>query len=381
MTGDIPGRGRQLRSLVTADGRLVLSLATIPVPVPGPDEVVVRMEASPVNPSDLGLLLAGADLSTAVESGTAENPVLTAAIPAERMPALAARAGVPMPAGNEGAGVVVLAGASGPARALHGRTVAVSGGAMYSQFRCVHAAQCLVLAEGTRPAEGASAFVNPLTALGMVATMRREGHTALVHTAAASNLGQMLCKLCLAEEVPLVNIVRRPEQEQLLRDLGAVYVCNSNSPAFAADLTGALAASSATLAFDATGGGRLAGRILAAMEAALTARSADTGYSRYGSATRKQVYLYGSLHPGPTVLDRSFGMAWGVGGWLLSHFLGQIGPEEADRLRRRVAAELITTFASTYGAEISLAEALRLDAINRYARQVTGGKFLINPAR
>jgi NADPH:quinone reductase len=251
---------------------------------------------------------------------------------------------------------------------------------MYAQFRCVKAAQCLVLPEGTRPSEGASAFVNPLTALGMVATMRREGHTALVHTAAASNLGQMLHRLCLAEEIPLVNIVRRPEQEKLLRDLGAAYVCDSNSPTFARDLTRALAATSATLAFDATGGGRLAGRILAGMEAALTAAAADTGYSRYGSATRKQVYIYGSLHPGPTVLDRTFGMAWGIGGWLVTYFLAEIGPEEAARLRRRVAAELKTTFASRYGAEVSLAGALRLGAISRYAKQATGGKFLINPA-
>ena len=380
MTSDMPGQARQLRSLVTADGRLVLSLATIPVPVPGPDEVVVRIEASPINPSDLGLLLAGADLSTAAESGTADDPVLTADIPAERRPALAARVGVSMPVGNEGAGVVVLGGSSGPAQALLGRTVAVHGGAMYAQFRCVKAAQCLVLPEGTRPSEGASAFVNPLTALGMVATMRREGHTALVHTAAASNLGQMLHRLCLAEEIPLVNIVRRPEQEKLLRDLGAAYVCDSNSPTFARDLTAALAATSATLAFDATGGGRLAGRILAGMEAALTAAAADTGYNRYGSATRKQVYIYGSLHPGPTVLDRTFGMAWGIGGWLVTYFLAEIGSEEAARLRRRVAAELKTTFASRYGAEVSLAEALRLGAISRYAKQATGGKFLINPA-
>lgn len=380
MTDDMPGQARQLRSLVTEDGRLVLSLATIPVPAPGPGEVVVRIEASPVNPSDLGLLLAGADLGTAVECGADGDPVLMAAIPAERMPALAARAGVSMPVGNEGAGVVVQAGSSGPAQALLGRTVAVSGGAMYSQFRCVKADQCLVLAEGTRPAEGASAFVNPLTALAMVATMRREGHTALVHTAAASNLGQMLQRLCLAEEVPLVNVVRRPEQEQLLRDLGAVHVCNSTSAAFARDLTGALAATSATLAFDATGGGRLAGRILAAMEAALTARAGDAGYRRYGSSTRKQVYIYGGLHPGPTVLDRTFGMAWGIGGWLLSYFLEQIGPQQAARLRERVAADLKTTFASRYDAEVSLAGALRLEAISRYARQATGGKFLINPA-
>ena len=290
---------------------------------------------------------------------------------------MAGRLDQSMPVGNEGAGVVVAAGASDEAQALLGKTVAIFGGAMYSQYRCVKVGQCLVLPEGTTPAEGASCFVNPLTALGMVETMRREGHTALVHTAAASNLGQMLNRICIEDEVGLVNIVRTQQQEDLLRAIGAKHVCNSSAPTFMQDLTEALAATGATLAFDAIGGGKLAGQILTCMEAALT-RSA-TEYSRYGSATHKQVYIYGALDPGPTVLNRSFGIAWGVGGWLLWPFLQKIGPAAAQKLRERVVAELKTTFASHYTKEISLAEALRLEEIAVYGKRATGAKYLINP--
>jgi len=259
----------------------------------------------------------------------------------------------------------------------YGKTVAVAGGGMYTQYRCIEASLCLVLPDGTLPSEGASSFVNPLTALGMVETMRREGHRGLVHTAAASNLGQMLNKLCISDEVPLVNIVRRPEQEEILRAAGAIYVCNSSSPKFMDDLIQALTATSATLAFDAIGGGKLAGHILTCMEAAALASA--TEYSRYGSTTHKQVYIYGGLDRGPTELSRNFGMAWGLGGWLLTPFLQKIGPEAFEGLRRRVAAELKTTFASTYTREVSLAEALQLDAIAVYGKQATGEKYLINP--
>jgi NADPH2:quinone reductase len=282
-----------------------------------------------------------------------------------------------MPVGNEGAGVVVEAGSSAAAQALLGKTVAVLGGAMYSQFRCVKAEQCLVLPAGTTAAEGASCFVNPLTALGMVETMRREGHTALVHTAAASNLGQMLNRVCLKDGIGLVNIVRKPEQEALLRASGARHVCNSDSPTFAADLTEALVETGATIAFDAIGGGKLAGQILSAMEAALNRKAKE--YSRYGSTTHKQVYLYGSLDIAPTQVNRNFGMAWGIGGWLLFPFLQRIGAAAAQTLRERVAAELKTTFASAYAGELSLAEALSLAAITQYGPRSTGAKVLINP--
>jgi len=379
MTKGRPDTGRQLRSLVTQDGTLELSLLDIPIPEPQPNEVLIRIEASPINPSDLGVLFAGADMSTAKVSGPTDNPIVTASIPAAAMRALAGRVGKSIPAGNEGAGVVVEAGSSAGAQALVGRTVAVAGGAMYAQYRCVDAAQCLALPEGTPATAGASSFVNPLTALGMVVTMRREGRSAIVHTAAASNLGQMLNKLCIEEDVPLVNIVRKSEQEDILKAIGAVHVCNSTSPSFMGDLTQALIETSATLAFDATGGGRLAGQILTCMEAALTANSGE--YSRYGSTTHKQVYIYGGLDRGPTVFNRNFGMAWGIGGWLLTPFLQSIAAEEFGVLRQRVASGLETTFASTYTKEVSLAEALQPDAFSVYAMHATGEKYLITPQK
>jgi NADPH2:quinone reductase len=377
MTTDSPDTGQQMRSLVTPDGTLELSLLAVPIGEPQPNEVLIRVEASPINPSDLGLLFAGADMGSAKVSGPAADPVVTASIPAAAMRGLAHRVGKSLPVGNEGAGTVVRAGSSAGAQALAGRTVAVAGGAMYAQYRCIAAAHCLELPAGTPATAGASSFVNPLTALGMVETMRREGHSAIVHTAAASNLGQMLNKLCLEEHVPLVNIVRKPEQEAVLRAIGAVYVCDSTSPSFLADLTQALIDTSATLAFDATGGGNLAGQILTCMEAALTAKS--TEYSRYGSTRHKQVYIYGGLDRGPTVLNRNFGMAWGIGGWLLTPFLQSIGPEAFQALRRRVISGLETTFASTYTREVSLAEALQPDAFSVYGMHATGEKYLITP--
>jgi len=371
------GVGLQLRSLIKASGELELSLARVPIPEPGRDEVVVRIEGSPINPSDLGLLLGAADVATAALSGTADNPIVTAKVPQALMRAMAGRLDESMPVGNEGAGVVIAAGDSEAAQALMGKTVAILGGAMYAQYRCVKAADCLLLPADATAADGASCFVNPLTALGMVETMRREGHTALVHTAAASNLGQMLNKICLKDGVGLVNIVRSAEQANLLKGIGAVHVCDSSLPSFMDDLVEALVATGATLAFDAIGGGKLAGQILTAME--IAANRTATTYSRYGSTVHKQVYIYGGLNTGPTEFNRAFGMAWGVGGWLLTPFLIKIGPAEGQKLRQRVAAELKTTFASHYTQEISLVEALRPEIIAAYAKRATGEKYLINP--
>ena len=371
--------GLQLRSTVKKEDILELSLASVPTPEPKPEEVVVRIDASPINPSDQGLLFGGADMSTAKASGTADNPVVTATISPAVMKALAGRLEQSLPVGNEGAGVVVQAGVSPAAQALMGKTVAILGGAMYAQYRCIKAVQCLVLPPGTTPAEGAACFVNPLTALGMVATMRSEGHQALVHTAAASNLGQMLNKICNKDGIGLVNIVRKPEHVALLNQLGATHVCNSASATFMDDLTEALAATGATVAFDAIGGGTLAGQILTAMEAAANRTAKE--YSRYGSTTHKQVYIYGGLDRGPTQFNRTFGMAWGIGGWLRTAFLQKIGVEAAQKLRERVAAEIKTTFASMYTKEVSLAGALDLDEIAVYARQATGEKYLITPNR
>ena len=367
--------GLQLRSLVKETGELELSLQSVAVAEPGEDEVVVRIEATPINPSDMGLLFGAADMSQARFSGTPESPVVTAPIPEALRRAMAARVGQSLPVGNEGAGEVIKAGAK--AQHLLGKTVAVIGGAMYAQYRTLRARDCLELPAGTTAVEGASCFVNPLTALGMTETMRREGHTALVHTAAASNLGQMLNKICLADGIALVNIVRKPEQEALLREIGAVHVCDSSKPSFMDDLVAALADTGATIAFDAIGGGKLASQILTAMEAA--AVKTMPAYSRYGSTTYKQVYIYGGLDTGPTILNRGYGMAWGVGGWLLTPFLMKIGMEETEKLRQRVAREIKTTFASHYSHTVSLAGALSKEAVAAYNRRGTGDKFLINP--
>jgi NADPH:quinone reductase-like Zn-dependent oxidoreductase len=376
VTADIPATALQLRSLVKASGELELSLARIAVPEPGPNEVLVRIEASPINPSDLGLLIGPADPASARSAGSNDAPVLIADIPAKAMPFLAARQGEPMPVGNEGAGVVVRAGASEAAQALLGKTVAVLGGAMYAQYRALSVHECMELPAGTTPAEGASCFVNPLTALGMVETMRREGHMALVHTAAASNLGQMLNRICLKDGVGLVNVVRSQAQVETLRAQGAVHVVDTSAAGFKDDLGAALKATGATLAFDAVGGGRLASDILTAMEIAANQGAA---YSRYGSTTHKQVYLYGVLDTRPTELLRNYGMAWGVGGWLLTPFLQKIGRADVPRLRQRVVAELKTTFASHYSHTISLRQALDPAVLAAYARRATGEKYLINP--
>jgi NADPH:quinone reductase-like Zn-dependent oxidoreductase len=369
--------GLELRSLIKKSGELELSLASVPVPEPGPDEILVRVEASPINPSDLGLLVGAADMSTAKTSGTGGAAVVTAKVADGAMKAMAGRLDESMPVGNEGAGVVVKAGSSDAAQALLGKTVAMIGGAMYAQYRCLRAKDVLSLPPGTTPAEGASCFVNPLTSLGMVETMRREGHKALVHTAAASNLGQMLNKICLKDGVDLVNIVRNAEQADILRKLGARHVVDSSAPSFMDDLTNALIETGATLAFDAIGGGRLAGQILNCMETA--ANKTAKVYSRYGSSVHKQVYIYGGLDLRPTELVRSFGMAWGIGGWLLFPFLQKIGPADGARLRQRVVDELKTTFASHYTKVVSLQKALQLENIAAYGKRATGEKYLINP--
>ena len=379
MTAPTEKTALQLRSLIKGSGELELSLASVPIPIPADNEVLIRIEASPINPSDIGLLFGAADMSTATVSQGEHGPVVTARVPEKGMKAMAARLDMSMPVGNEGAGVVVAAGASDAAQKLMGKTVAALGGAMYAQYRCVPVEQCLPLPAGATPAEGASSFVNPLTALGMVETMRREGHKALVHTAAASNLGQMLNRICQKDGVALVNIVRSQEQADLLRRDGAKHVVDSTSDNFMQELTDALAETGATIAFDAIGGGRLAGQILSAMEAAANRTAKE--YSRYGSTTFKQVYIYGGLDTRPTELVRDFGMTWSMGGWLLFPFLQKIGPADVQRLKQRVADELKTTFASHYTKEVSLAEALQPEALAAYGKRATGTKYLINPAK
>lgn len=371
----IPDKGLQLRSIIKSSGELELSLAEVAVAAPVGDEVLVRIEGSPLNPSDLGLLLGPADLSTLTSAGG----VTSAKVPDAYMKAVKARIDESMPVGNEGAGVVIAAGPDAAAQALVGKTVALLGGAMYAQYRTVKAGEVLPLPAGATAADGASCFVNPLTALGMTETMRAEGHTALVHTAAASNLGQMLNRICLKDGIQLVNIVRSAEQAKILTDIGAKHVVDSTAASFQDDLTAALIETGATIAFDAIGGGKLANQILTGMEAAANAKGG--GYSRYGSSTFKQVYIYGGLDLRPTELSRGYGLSWAVGGWLLTPFLMKLGAEGAQRLRQRVADELKTTFASHYTAEISLAEALKPEIIAAYNKKTTGEKYLINPAK
>src|SRR5215468_8720196 len=370
-------KGLQLRSLIKNSGELELSLAEVLIPEPGPDQVLVKVEATPINPSDLGLLLGPADMGTAKASGSGAAVKITAKVPEEALSVIAARLDQSMPVGNEGAGTVVKAGSSEAAQALKGKTVSMVGGAMYAQYRLLKASDCQPLPAGTTAAEGASWFVNPLTALGMTETMKREGHKGLVHTAAASNLGQMLNKICEEDGIPLVNIVRKPEQAKLLRGIGAKHVLDSTSPTFLEELTQALVETGSTVAFDAIGGGTLASQILTGMEIALNKGAKQ--YSRYGSTTHKQVYIYGSLNTGPVELTRNYGTAWGVGGWLLTPFLQKIGRPEQVRLRERVVKSLKTTFASRYTKTVSLTEVLDLANIAVYGKRATGAKYLINP--
>jgi len=369
----------QLTSTVLPSGQLEIALVDQTLPPLGAHDVLVEVQATPINPSDIGLLFGAADLSTLRTLGDRPLPAIVADIPEPAMAGMASRLGQSLPVGNEGAGRVVQAGAAPEAQALLGRTVAMVGGGMYAQQRVLPASQCLALPDGTPAAAGASSFINPLTALGMVETMRREGHKALIHTAAASNLGQMLNRICQKDGIELVNIVRQPAQAKMLRDQGAHHVCDSSAPSFAADLTEALAQTGATLAFDATGGGTLASQILACMESAIQREAKE--YSRYGSNTHKQVYLYGNLNLGPTEIKRSFGMAWGVGGWLLFPSLNRFGSERTQALKQRVMDELQTTFASHYSDRISLHAVLDLPTIAGYTARATRSKFLIEPTR
>lgn len=370
---------KEIRSKVTVDGEIEISIATVTKPTPGEDEVLIRVEAAPINPSDLGLLLSfAADLNTINVSGSGDQTVTSMKIHPALMNAMKPRLDQSMPVGNEGAGIIEDAGAN--AKELIGKTVGLAGGAMYSQYRCVPASSCLVMNEGTSSKEAASSFVNPLTALAFVETMKMEKHSAIVHTAAASNLGQMLVKICKDDNIPLINIVRKADQEKILKDLGAKYICNTSDADFMQDLIAALIETGATLGFDATGGGNngeLPGQILSAME--IAANKTAKEYSRYGSDTYKQVYIYGGLDPSPTVLKRAFGMSWGLGGWLLTPMIGKIGMERFQQMRMRVAAEIKTTFASNYAAEVSLEEMLQPETIKSYAKQATGEKYLVSP--
>ena len=375
----LPTSYRQMLSTVTNTGELRLALTEVDMPTPGPDEVVIKIEATPINPSDLGVMFGWSTMTEASSSGSGKDSVLTAPVSPQGMQIMKARIDQSLPVGNEGAGTVVAVGDGGLAASLMDKTVAVMGGGMYAEYRCVKANMCLPLLPEHSAKDGASSFINPLTSLAMLETMRLEGHTALVHTAAASNLGQMLNRICMADGVELVNIVRKEEQAEILRGLGAKYIVNSSSEDFMSELTNAIHATGATLAFDATGGGTLASSILSAMEAA--AARTPGAYSIYGSIKHKQVYLYGGLDTSETTLTRGYGMAWGVGGWLLPNFMARVGMKVVMGLQARVAKELTTTFASHYTNEISLEEALNAETVGNYIAKATGEKFLICPQK
>jgi NADPH2:quinone reductase len=373
----LPATNLTLLSHVKAGGELEISLERLAMPEPREHEVLAQVLAAPINPSDLGLLIGGADVSTVRASQREGLPVITADIPPAGMRAMAGRVGEAMAVGNEGCGIVVKTGSAPDAKALLGKTVALLGGAMYAQYRCLPAAMCMPLPDGVEPADGASCFVNPLTALAFTEVMRREGHTALVHTAAASNLGQMLVKICGKDGIPLVNIVRGDAQAALLREIGAQHVVNSSAENFLDDLTTKLVETGATLGFDAIGGGKLAGQILTCIEAAAVKRM--TTYSRYGSDTFKQVYIYGGLDLSPTILARGFGFSWSLSGFLLTPFMAKAGPEIVARMRKRVVDELTTTFKSHYSHEISLPQVLDPAVLAAYNAKRTGQKYLIRP--
>ena len=368
----------QLTSTITENATIEIGLRDIEVPKPGADEVLIEVQASPINPSDLGTLVGAGDLTSIRVEGEGDQSKVIMSIPESVMWAMKPRIGKPLPVGNEGSGIVTEAGEN--AKHLIGKVVSAVGGGMYAQYRVLPAMACIEMPDGIEPKDCASSFVNPLTALGMVETMKSEGHSALIHTAAASNLGQMLVKICLADNIPLINIVRKPEQVDLLKSLGAEHVCNSSDDNFKDSLVDAIKATNATLAFDATGGGELCGRILSCMEIALRANMKE--FSPYGSTQHKQVYIYGALNQSAISLpnNRSFGMYWGIGGWLLTPFLENAGMEKNIELRQRVSSEIKTTFASSYTKEISLAQALSLDEMMVYGSMATGKKFLINPS-
>ena len=372
---------KQIRSIVTSEGNIEISIVRVDKPIPADDEVLIEVHAAPINPSDIGLLLTFAgDLSNINISESGDDLVASIKIHPGLMASMKPRLDKSLTVGNEGAGIVVDAGKD--VKELIGKTVGLAGGSMYSQYVCVPAINCLVMEEGTTPKEAASSFVNPLTALSFIETMKMENHSAIVHTAAASNLGQMLVKICKDDGIPLVNIVRKQEQVDILKNIGAEYVCNTSDPDFMKTLIKAVVETGATLGFDATGGGNngeLPGQILSAMEVAANKNSKE--YSRYGSETYKQVYIYGGLDQTPSILKRSYGMSWGLGGWLLTPMLGKIGMDKFQTMRARIAKEIKTTFASTYIQEISLEEMLQPEIINSFAKHKTGNKYLVNPQK
>jgi NADPH:quinone reductase-like Zn-dependent oxidoreductase len=361
---------RRLVSEATEDGALELRIEEADTPRPGPGELLVKLEAAPVNPSDLALLVGPA----LPEEGERQGDTLRMPVPEQAKAFLGARLGQKLGAGNEGAGTVVAAGEGAPQEMI-GKRVAAAGGDMYAEYRCVPMQLVMPLPEGASAREGASSFVNPMTALSMTEVMKRDGSPALVHTAAASNLGQMLQRIAKKDGFPLVNIVRSPEQQAILKDLGADHALNLKEEGFMKELVAACDATGATVGFDAVGGGDLAGKIITAME--ISQQKKMTEYSRYGSSVHKQVYVYGRLDLGEVRVPPSVGMAWGVGGFLLTNFLASISQEQRMAMAMRVASEMTTTFASHYTGELTMDELLEPEAMAKCNAKATGTKYLL----
>jgi len=363
--------GKQIFTTMEADGTLVVEIAETAFRDPTGSQVLVRMEAAPINPSDLALLFGPADLENAEYS----PGKIIAKMPEPFARAASGRHGQRMPVGNEGAGTVVAAGDNPAAQALIGQRVACVPGNAFSQYAISEAAMCLPLGDISCQ-DGASAFVNPMTALGFVETAKVEGHTAMVHTAAASNLGQMLNKICQQDGIELVNIVRKQEQADILQGIGAKYIVNSSDPDYMAQLRAAISETGAYFGFDPIGGGNSVDRIFAAME---QVASGTTAYSRYGSDQAKKMYIYGRLDVSPTILTPSYGFGFTLSGWLLTPFLAKAGMETIVRMRQRVLAGLTTTFASNYKKKVTLEQMLEKDAATDYNAMHTGEKYLLTP--
>lgn len=365
--------GKQLFTTLTADGKLTLEVAENTFPAPTGNQVLVKMEAAPINPSDLAILTSAADFEHAEYS----PGKVVATMPEPFLSGQKGRHGQRLPAGNEGAGTVVATGDSDMAKALMGQRVACVPGNAFSQYALADAMMCLPL--GDHSAEtGASSFVNPMTALGFVETAKMEGHSAIIHLAAASNLGQMLNRICIEDGMKLVNIVRKQEHVDLLKSEGAQYVVNSSADTYMADLRAAIAETGAYLGFDPIGGGQASDSVLKAMEQVAASQMGE--FSRYGSNQQKKMYIYGRLDlQNPTILTASYGLQWCVAGWLLTPFLQRAGMETVVRMRKRVMENLTTTFASHYKAKVSLEGMLEKDAILDYRQMKTGEKYLVTP--
>lgn len=364
--------GKQLFTTLSSDGTLTVAVEDVTFPKPTGNQVLVKMEAAPINPSDLAILTSAADLENAEYS----PGKFVAKMPEPFNSAAKARHGQKLPAGNEGAGTVVATGDSDMAKALNGQRVACVPGNAYSQYCIADAAMCLPLGDHSSE-DGASAFVNPMTALGFAENAKMDGQKAIVHTAAASNLGQMLIKICQEDDIELVNIVRKAQHVDLLKGLGAKHVVNSSDDDFMQQLRTAIDATDAFYGFDPIGGGHATDNVFKAMEQ--VAVSKMTEYNRYGSNQQKRMFIYGRLDLGPTILTPSYGFGWTLSGWLLTPFLANAGMETVGRMRQRVLENLTTTFASSYKAKVNLEQMLEKDAVIDYRAMKTGEKYLVTP--